>query len=123
VIVTDDGGRVAFMNGVAQQLVGWSAEAAKQRPIVDIFPIFDEHTDDVAENPIMKALEHRKIVELDNHTILVRRDGSEIPIDDSAAPILNASGAILGAVLSFATFLSVKKQNVRYGPVRNSFAG
>ena len=90
VISTDADGRVTFMNGVAEALTGWPAAEALGRPLQDVFHIINEHTREPADNPALRALREGAIVALANHTVLISRDGSERPIDDSAAPILDA---------------------------------
>ncbi|HVJ82826.1 MAG TPA: PAS domain S-box protein, partial [Planctomycetia bacterium] len=87
VIATDVEGKVTFVNGTAEALTGWSAEALAGRPVEEAFKIVHERTRSAVENPIRKALAEGSVVRLANHTTLVGRDGSERPIDDSAAPI------------------------------------
>jgi PAS domain S-box-containing protein len=101
VIVTDTEGRVNFLNTVAQTLTGWTADEALQRPLSEVFRIVNEHTRDTVENPVSRVLREGIVVGLANHTVLLRRDGSEIPIDDSAAPILEVQGTLQGVVLVF----------------------
>jgi PAS domain S-box-containing protein len=101
VIVTDARGRVAFMNPVAQSLTGWTDEEAKSRPLEEVFPIINEASRATVESPINQALQTGVVVELTNHTVLRGRNGVEIPIDDSAAPIRDERGNIFGAVLVF----------------------
>ncbi|HTN74193.1 MAG TPA: PAS domain S-box protein [Pirellulaceae bacterium] len=101
VIATDGEGRVRFLNSVAQGLTGWSLEEARGLPLIDVFPIFNEDTRARVENPVERALRDGVIVGLANHTILRAKDGSERPIDDSAAPIRKQDGTLDGAVLVF----------------------
>jgi PAS domain S-box-containing protein len=101
VVVTDVAGRVTLINGVAQSLIGWSASEAAGQPLSTVFTIVNEHTRQPVENPVVKVLQHGAIVGLANHTLLIRRDGAEIPIDDSAAPIRDPQGQMLGVVLVF----------------------
>ncbi len=101
VIVTDAAGRVTSLNPVARSLTGWSAEEAAGRPLTEVFPIFHEVTRQPVENPVIRVLEQGVVVGLGNHTLLVTRDGGEYPIDDSAAPIRDSHGAILGVALVF----------------------
>jgi PAS domain S-box-containing protein len=101
VIVADPDGKVTFLNAVARQLTGWTAEDARGRPLTEVFHIVNEDTRDEVVNPALRALQDGQIVGLANHTVLVSRDGSERPIDDSAAPIREASGSVGGAVLVF----------------------
>ncbi|MGE0548862.1 MAG: PAS domain S-box protein [Kofleriaceae bacterium] len=101
VIATDAQGQVTFMNIVAARLTGWSDAEARGRSLVEVFPIFNEETGAVVENPVEKVLREGVIVGLANHTVLRRRDGSEVPIDDSAAPIRNDAGNLDGVILVF----------------------
>jgi PAS domain S-box-containing protein len=101
VITTDVEGRVTFMNRVAESLTGWAQAEALGCSLVDIFPVFNEHSRQPVENSALQALRAGTLVGLANHTILVAKDGSEWPIDDSGAPIRNAQGEVVGAVLVF----------------------
>ena len=101
VICTDAEGRVTFLNGVAESLTGWSQAEAVGRPLPDVFHIINGQTRRPVENPALRALQEGKIVGLANHTFLIARDGTERPIDDSAAPMRDAAGATVGAVLVF----------------------
>ena len=101
VISTDAESRVTFMNGVAEKLTGWPVADALGRPLPEVFRIINERTREAAENPALRALSEGTIVGLANHTLLVARDGTERPIEDSAAPMRDGSGALIGAVLVF----------------------
>jgi PAS domain S-box-containing protein len=101
VIATDRDGRVTFMNDIAEQLTGWTAAEAVQAPVSDIFRIVNESTREPVEDPVGKVLESGQIIGLANHTLLIARDGTERPIDDSGAPIVDAAGQLYGAVLVF----------------------
>ncbi|HEX7087945.1 MAG TPA: PAS domain S-box protein [Vicinamibacterales bacterium] len=101
VIATDVQGRVVFMNPVAEQLTGYGAGEARGRPCADVFRIVSEETRRPAHSPVARVLEEGVVVGLANHTLLVARDGTERPIDDSGAPILNREGRIVGVVLVF----------------------
>jgi PAS domain S-box-containing protein len=101
VIVTDPESRITFMNPTAEKLTGWSQSDAMQRHLTDVFNIVNEQSSRSVENPVVKAIRDGAIVGLANHTVLIARDGSEWPIDDSAAPILDAAGNIVGVVLVF----------------------
>ena len=101
VISTDSAGRIVFLNEVAQRLTGWNANEATGRPLSDVFVIISEETRQRSESPVEKTLRAGSVTALANHTLLVRRDGTELPIDDSAAPIRAANGEILGVVLVF----------------------
>ncbi len=101
VISTDAAGNVDFMNEVAQKLTGWSLADAKGRSLSDAFKIVQEVTRIVPESPVVKVLRDGKVVGLANHTLLIQRDGTEIPIEDSGAPIWGREGQIDGVVLVF----------------------
>jgi len=101
VIATDSDGRVVFMNPVAELLTGWTTPDAHGRPLAEIFVIANETTRAPVENPVARVLREGITVGLANHTVLFARDGREIPIDDSAAPIRDATRVIMGVVLVF----------------------
>jgi PAS domain S-box-containing protein len=101
VIATDLDGRVSSLNPVAESLTGWRADEAKGQPLEAVFRIVDEATREPVENPATRALREGAIVGLANHTLLIRRDGSETPIDDSAAPIRDPQGRVHGCILVF----------------------
>ncbi|HEY8910975.1 MAG TPA: HD domain-containing phosphohydrolase [Desulfosporosinus sp.] len=112
VISTDNKGQIVFLNRVAEYLTGWTQEAARGKWIEDVFYIVDEFTGEMSENIVKKALESGKIHELSNHTLLISKDGIERPIEDSAAPIVQDNGEIVGVVLVFRDF-SEKKQKLK----------
>ncbi len=101
VIVTDNQGLVSFLNPVAERLTGTSVAQAKGEKIGDVFPIFSEATNKPAENPVEKVLELGCVVGLANHTVLRHREGHLLPIEDSAAPIRDRTGKVIGVVLVF----------------------
>ena len=101
VIATDAAGRVRFMNPVAERLTGWPLAEAEGRPLGDIFKIVNEVTRATVESPVEKVLREGQVVGLANHTVLLARDGSEVPIDDSGAPIRDERGRTSGVVLVF----------------------
>jgi PAS domain S-box-containing protein len=101
VIATDKQGRVSFLNPIAERLTGTSLEEARGKKIADVFPIFNEATNNPLENPVDKVLTLGSVVGLANHTVLRHRDGHFLPIEDSAAPITDDSGRLIGVVLVF----------------------
>jgi PAS domain S-box-containing protein len=101
VIATDHQGLISFLNPVAERLTGTKLEEAKGKKIYDIFPIFNEATNTPVDNPVEKVLALGVVVGLANHTVLRHREGHLIPIEDSAAPITNDSGRLIGVVLVF----------------------
>jgi PAS domain S-box-containing protein len=101
VITTDIERRVTFLNPIAEHLTGWPSSEARGRPLNAVFRIIHEDTRQPAENPVDKTLETGKVVGLANHTALISREGVEVSIEDSAAPIRDARGRITGAVMVF----------------------
>ena len=101
VITTDAEGRIVFLNDIAQQLTGWTQQEALGIRLEQVFQIVNETTRQPVENPALRSLREGVIVGLANHTVLIARDGWERPIDDSAAPIRDASGKTVGVVLIF----------------------
>lgn len=101
VIATDTKGRVTFLNPVAAALTGWSQQEAAGKPLEEVFVIINEHTRKPVEHPVGKVIRDGVIVGLANHTVLIARDRTERPIDDSAAPIRDSDGKVLGVVLVF----------------------
>ena len=104
VIVTDGEGQITFMNAVAESVTGWTFIDARGRPNSEIFRILSEETRAPAANPVDRVLREGVIVGLANHTLLVRKDGTEVPIDDSGAPIKDEAGKLRGVVLVFRDF-------------------
>ena len=101
VIVCDSEGHVQMMNPVAQALTGWTESEAQNRPLDQIFHIVNEITRQPVENPFLKVQRLKRVVGVSQHTILLRKDGAEISVDDSGAPIRNAAGDITGIVMVF----------------------
>ena len=101
VIASDTSGRITFMNPVAQELIGWTLAEAAGRPVKEVFRIVNEQTRAEVEDPVCKVLESGRIAGLANHTLLIRKDGAEVAIDDSGAPIQTEDGTLLGVVLVF----------------------
>ena len=101
VIATDVEGRITFINVVAESLTGWTLAEASTKPVTEVFNIINEYTRREVDNPVSRVLKEGMIVGLANHTILVRKDGTEVPIDDSGAPIRDGDGKTMGVVLVF----------------------
>ncbi len=101
VITTDSRGRITFLNPEAEQLTGWTCRQAMGQPLASVFRIINEQTREPAGEPAQKVLATGKVVGLANHTVLLARDGREIPIHDSAAPIRTIKGTAVGVVLVF----------------------
>lgn len=101
VITTDVKGNIQYFNPVAEQLTGWKTSEVKGLPLTDVFNIVNEITRRAVENPLHQVLRSGQIVSLAHNTILIARDGTEYPIEDSAAPIRASNGEIMGVVLIF----------------------
>lgn len=100
VVVTDHTGRITMLNATAGSLLGWNDDAIG-KPLDEVFLLINEFTRQRVENPAQKVLRDGKVAGLANHTVLIRRDATEMPIDDSGAPILDQHGNIAGVVLVF----------------------
>lgn len=101
VISTDAEGRVVFANRVALSVLRGQERDIIGRPVDEVFRIQNEFTHAKIESPVSKVLKEGITLGLANHTVLLALDGTEIPIDDSAAPIRDESGEVTGAVLVF----------------------
>ena len=101
VITTDTEGRVMDMNVVAEALMGYARTEAVGRPLEDVFRIVQEGSHAHLDNPVRRVLEEGQVVRLANHTMLLTKDGQERAIEDSAAPIRDRQGVLLGVVLVF----------------------
>ena len=101
VLATDAEGRIAFLNPVAAALTGWNADEAQGRPAQEVFRIVNEKTGAAAEDIFAHVLKEKRAAELANHTALVAKNGAVTPIEDSAAPIRNTAGEVIGVVLVF----------------------
>ena len=101
VMATDAQGRITYLNPVAERLSGWASEDAAGLPLEEVFRIINEESRQTVDNPVARVLREGKIVGLANHTLLISRDGREHAIDDSAAPIRDARGEMMGVVLVF----------------------
>jgi diguanylate cyclase (GGDEF)-like protein/PAS domain S-box-containing protein len=101
VLSTDILGNISYLNVVAEKMTGWTCAQALGRPLGDVFHIIDGATREPAPNPMEVAIHENKTVKLTPNCILIRRDGSESSIEDSAAPIHDRSGLVTGAVIVF----------------------
>jgi len=102
VLSTDVAGKVTYLNSVAEKLIGWSLEEASGQPLNEVFRVVDGATRKPSvRNPLDLAMEQNKPVGLAANSVLVRRDGKETAIEDSAAPIHSRSGGVIGAVMVF----------------------
>ncbi|MGA2501856.1 MAG: EAL domain-containing protein, partial [Tepidisphaeraceae bacterium] len=101
VIACDAQGKIVSLNAVAEKLTGWSTDEVRGRPIAAVFHIVHAETRQEAEIPVGRALREDRVIALANHTAIVARDGTERQIADSCAPIHDAAGGVIGAVLVF----------------------
>jgi diguanylate cyclase (GGDEF)-like protein/PAS domain S-box-containing protein len=101
VITTDSTGRIDYMNPVAESLTGWESREADNQSIETVLTVVDETTRSPSENPVMRCLREGRVLGLAEHTVLVNRRGQEIAIQDSAAPIRDRAGNLIGAVMVF----------------------
>jgi PAS domain S-box-containing protein len=101
VIASDSEGRVTFLNSVGSTLTGWSPEEARNQPLRNIFKIINEQTGLSADDDMRRVLEEGKTLAVSNNVALVARDGHQIPVEHSAAPILAGGGKVIGVVLVF----------------------
>jgi len=101
VITTDNNGGIMNINPVAEKLTGWKEEEVQGKSLEKIFQIINELSGKIVENPVTKVLQEGVIVGLANHTVLISKDGKEIPIADSGAPIKDEKGTVIGVVLVF----------------------
>ena len=101
VLSTDIAGNITYLNSVAEGMTGWSCQEAMGRPLVEVFRIVDGATRELAPDPMAKAVQHNQTVGLTANCILIRRDGFESAIEDSAAPIHDRHGQVTGAVIVF----------------------
>ena len=122
VITTDTQGLVTFLNAVAEELTGWTEADAKGRSLETVFQILHEQTRQPVENPVATVLKEGRVVGMGNHTVLVARNGTVRPIDDSAAPIRNSNGSLLGVVLIFRDVTEQRRneQEVRQSEARKA---
>jgi len=101
VITTDADGKVDYINPVAQDLTGWDMRSARGAEVTDIMMIVNEHTRATVENPVIRCLKEGRVITLAENSILITKCGDEVPIQDSAAPIRDRIGNIIGSVMVF----------------------
>lgn len=101
VIATDINGSINFINPTAEALTGWTTRQAAHKSLKEVFNIVNEQTREPVENPFNAIIREGNIIGLANHTILIARDGREIPIEDSGAPIKDQDGKIIGVIIVF----------------------
>lgn len=113
VITTDADGRIMLINDVAQRLTGWTQDEANGQPLTTVFHIINEHSRQSVESPAEKVIREGVVVGLANHTLLIAKNGQEIAIDDSGAPIKDSRGNISGVVLVFRDITERKAAELR----------
>lgn len=113
VVATDASGVVTFANAVAAAIVGQSSEDMVGRPLAEVFKIVNEETRQPLENPVDRVIRDGQVVGLANHTVVLKPDGTEVPIDDSAAPIWDGKGQLIGVVLVFRDISERKQSETR----------
>jgi diguanylate cyclase (GGDEF)-like protein/PAS domain S-box-containing protein len=101
VITTDAEGCVDYINPVAQDLTGWGMRGARGKPVTEIMTLINEHTRATVDNPVMRCLKDGRVTTLAENSILINKAGDEVPIQDSAAPIRDRIGNIIGSVMVF----------------------
>ncbi|MGB7548948.1 MAG: PAS domain S-box protein [Terracidiphilus sp.] len=101
VIATDSEGRVTFLNPIAAALTGWQPKEAENQPVGDVFKIINEKSGMSADDEVLQVLEKRQVLTVANNVALITRDGREIPVEHSAAPILASEEKVIGVVLVF----------------------
>lgn len=125
VISTDQNGNIVIMNTVSEELTGWKQEEAMGKPFEDVFNIVNEFTRKKCVSPVTRALQLKKVVLLENHTILITKSGNEISIEDSAAPITDKNGLVIGTVLVFrdATEKKERQEKIEYLSYHDQLTG
>ncbi len=125
VITTDAQGHVLYLNPVAEGLTGWRAADAKGKPIAEIMRLLDENTRAPIENPALACLRENARAEASNTNLLIRPDGMEIPVSDSAAPIRDRDHHTIGAVLVFHDVTKERKltQQLSYQATHDDLTG
>jgi diguanylate cyclase (GGDEF)-like protein/PAS domain S-box-containing protein len=113
VICTNLSGKITFLNLVAERMTGWSCKESEGRPLSEVFRIIDGATRQPAPDPMETAVAKNKIVALTTNCVLVRRDGSESAIEDSAAPIHDRDGHITGGVIVFHDVSATRAMSVQ----------
>lgn len=107
-LCTDTAGRVTYLNPVAARMTGWSCAQAIGRPAADVLRIADAVTREPVRNPLLRAMQENRTVRFESDCVLLRADGPELAIEDSAAPIYGAAGQVVGAVIVFRDVTGVR---------------
>jgi two-component system, cell cycle sensor histidine kinase and response regulator CckA len=101
VLATDSGGRITFLNPVAETLTGWTGAEARGKAMTEVMRLVEEHGRKPLENPLTRALREQVTVTLSDPAVLISRSGTEVPVEQSAAPVREDSGEMLGGILVF----------------------
>jgi diguanylate cyclase (GGDEF)-like protein/PAS domain S-box-containing protein len=101
VITTDADGNIDYINPVAQDLTGWDMRSARNKPITEIMTIVNAHTRATVDNPVMRCLQEGRVITLEDNSVLISKNSDEVPIQDSAAPIRDRIGNVIGSVMVF----------------------
>jgi PAS domain S-box-containing protein len=112
VIATDSEGRITFLNPVAAALTGWPAEEALNQSIGHVLKLINEESGMTADNEVFRVLKDKKILAVANHVDLVTRDGREVAVEHSAAPIFAAKGKVIGVVLVFRDVAERRRERI-----------
>jgi PAS domain S-box-containing protein len=112
VIATDGEGCIQHMNAIAEHLTGWTEAEAIQKRLTEVLVIVNEQTRQPIESPVGRVLREDVVIGLANHAVLIAKDGREIPIDDSAAPIRTSTGEVLGVVMIFRDVIERRRVDV-----------
>lgn len=122
VIATDAEGRITLMNEVAEALTARRLDDVRGARLAEVVPLLLEDSREPIEDPVTRVLREREVVGLANHTVLLRADGVEVPIDDSAAPIRDDSGEIVGVVMVFHDVTDRRQEERRRAFAANAMA-
>ena len=112
VIATDGEGRITFLNPIAATLTGWQPEEALNQPIGNVLRLINEESGMTADNEVLRVLKEKQVLAVANHVDLVTRDGREIPVEHSAAPILAGGGKVIGVVLVFRDVAERRREQI-----------
>jgi diguanylate cyclase (GGDEF)-like protein/PAS domain S-box-containing protein len=125
VITTDADGKIAFLNPIAEVLTAWQNSEAVGRQLEEVFPVIDEISREPIESLMQRCLRERQVVGLGASTLLLNRDGAEIAISDSAAPIMSESDEVIGVVVVFhdVTTQRSMQRKIEYQAEHDSLTG
>ncbi len=125
VITTDSEGRIEYLNPVAEQLTGWSSDEARGHAINAVLRLLDDASRAEMDSPLLRCLREGKVVELAEQSVLVNRAGQEMAIQDSAAPIRDRAGDVVGGVVVFRDVTKERrlKRALSYQAVHDALTG